>query len=120
MATLYEIINEIEGDDLTQYFTKKEIKNIASKIEKNVKKKIGDANYQKLEQYVTDNKDEENLKELVEYLSMTEGLTDAIAALVTGMSDKTYEIKAGYNLQVKLHEKLEATNYDAEQALLDI
>lgn len=120
MATLYEVLNEITEDNPeTENFKPDEIQQISKELEKRVKKKIGASEYKTLETYVIKNKDDEYLKELTEALEMQ--LLGAIFSLAFGnLSEAKQEVVIGYKLTTKLYEKLKASNYDAEQALLDL
>ena len=118
MAKLYETLNEMVDDDITQKFNPKEIQDISDKIEYRAKKKIGDTNYQKLEQYIIKNKDDEDLKEFTE--EALELVMFSSIALLMGNGTAKEEIKIGYKLINELYTRLEAACYDAEQALLDL
>ena len=119
MPTLYEVLNEITEGDPTENFKPDEIEQISKAMEKRVKKKIGASEYKTLENYMIKNKDDEYLKDLTEALEMQ--LLGAMFSLSFGnLNEVKQEVVMGYKLTTKLYEKLKASNYDAEQALLDL
>jgi hypothetical protein len=119
MTTLYEVLNELTGDDITKKFSPEEVQNISKEIAKRVKKKIGPSKYKKLESYVIKNKDNEDLKGLT--TSLLGKLAWSSLSLAAGdISQSKQEVILGYKLSYGLHEKLSASKYDAEQALLDL
>lgn len=119
MATLYEVLNEITGDDITQKFSPQEIQKISQDMEKRIKKKIGSKKYKKLEKYVIKNKDDKDLKDLTK--EILSNLAWQNLKLAAGeLSASNQEIVLGYKLTDKLYEVLEASKYDAGQAILDM
>jgi len=117
MTKLYEILNEIVGDDVNKTFNQQEIDDISNKIDTAIEKKIGASDYRKLENYVVSNKDDDDLKEL------TECLCDEVFFLSSNLSfdgSAREEIRLGYKILMRIYNVLESSNYDAEQALLDL
>lgn len=113
--TLYKTLNEICEEDISD-LSAQEQKDISDDISAKVGKKITLPEYQKLEQFVMQNKDEPVLKELVGniYLPL------AMKFLVSSLDKTKIEKLIGYAIATKLYERLSKNNYDLDQALLDL
>ncbi|MBM3200426.1 hypothetical protein FJZ53_05805 [Candidatus Woesearchaeota archaeon] len=120
MATLYEILNELAGDDVTQKYSPQKIADISDEIKKKVEKRIGSTDYQALETYVTNHKSDQDLKDITMYIIAETGLKIAALAVQSNNSNDRSEVLLGYKIAVKLNEVLKSAHYDAELALLDI
>jgi len=121
MKTLYEILNDMIGEDITQKFTAQEVQDVSDRIENKVRKDIGDASYVTLENYMIVNKDDVYLKSFTAALILKldiDGISRAMKHVKAGL-DKIEEV-LGYKVLVGLHQVLRRTSYDAEQALLEL
>ena len=123
MSTLYETLNEMLKDDISEKFSPDEIKDISSSVGRKVKKKIGLQEYKKLDGYITKNKSDSDLIDVLGYtlqdvVGSSFGLLDLDDDGNTKPTTKNERV-LGYKLLVELHKTLEACKYDAESALLD-
>lgn len=120
MPTLYETLNEIVEEDVTKRFSPEQIQEISDDMTRKVKKKLGNKEYKNLEQYITVNKDNKDLKELTGYLLVSIGIKTLLPQLLTGGDEARTEIMTGYKLTISLHKTLKKCKYDTEKALLEV
>lgn len=113
--TLYKTLNDILKEDVSD-FSAQEIQEISDDISAKVGKKIGAPEYQKLEQFVMQNKDEPVLKQLL----ATIALPLAMKFVFSNLDEKKLEKLMGYGITTKLYDCLSKSNYDLDQALLDL
>lgn len=119
MARLYEIVNEMIGEDITQRFTPDEILKISKEVEWSVTTHIGGRDYFRLEKYITNNKNDDYLKSLMAAMLTNLGMVKQAMQHVKADPKKIEEV-LGYKLLVELYLKLENVHYDAKKALLFI
>lgn len=113
--TLYKTLNEICEEDIS-HLSAQQHQDISDDISANVGKKITVPEYQKLEQFVLQNKDNATLKEIVETIV----LPLALKMVLSNLDDVRIEKVMGYKIATKLYECLSKSNYDLDQALLDL
>ena len=130
METLYEIINkmadgymddvEIDNEDVeeSEKLSKEDLDYRADKLTKNLKKKIGTKEYNKLEEYIQKNKDNEFLKELVGSTAFEVGFSNLVD-LLTASDEAVVDVKLTYKLTLSVYKKLKANDYDPELAILE-
>jgi len=117
MATLYEIINEMVGEDITKKFSPDEIQKISSEVEWSVKTDLSGREYFRLEKYITENKNDDYLKSLM--MITLSGLDTINQAMQKVKADpKKIEEVLSYKLLVSLYIKLEYVHFNAKKALL--
>lgn len=113
---LWEILS---GDPDLDYGLPDEEK-ILDRIEDDLKKSIGDQEYDKLDWYVTKNKDDDDLHDLVEDVA-EKTLMDKIVDLdfMTMDEDDLEDFIVDFNHDTikRLYDRLEKSNYDAGKAL---
>jgi len=121
---LYETLNEMLKDDISQNFSPEEIRDIYTSVARKVKKKIGILGYSKLEKYVTTNKSDSDLGYVIGYIcqDVVESNSELLDLDYEGETKTTIknEILLGYKIMVELHKTLEACKYNAEAVLLDM
>ncbi|MEK6864141.1 MAG: hypothetical protein AABX27_02530 [Nanoarchaeota archaeon] len=113
--TLYKTLNEICEEDIS-HFSAQQQQDISDDISAKVGKKIGASEYQKLEQFVMQNKDEPVMKELVGNIVMPL----VMKFMLSNLDEAKIEKLVGYGIATKLYECLSKSNYDLDQALLDL
>ena len=130
METLYEIINkmadgymddvEIDNEDVeeSEKLSKEDLDYRADKLTKNLKKKIGTKEYNKLEEYIQKNQDNEFLKELVGSTAFEVGFSNLVD-LLTASDEAVVDVKFTYKLTLSVYKKLKANDYDPELAILE-
>ena len=119
MATLFEILNDMVGEDITQHLSQQQIQDVNDKIEAELKQKIGSKDYRDLESYITNNKDDVYLKSLTMLtLRNVGGVSQAMRQANVDI-DKI-EVMLGYKILFRMYEILRLSSYDAEKALMEL
>lgn len=118
MANLYEILSEIIGIDkvifIPRQFSNQETQEINDKIVEHAKKKVGGAEYNKLEQYLIGNKDDKDLKEIIRCLRNFISVSRLdITPDHPGTSN--WEIEVTYNIIIDLYRRLETSKYNPKK-----
>ena len=130
MENLYEILDKIvdeymekkemfqAGDIKKEELTKKDVTYRSNKLTENLKKKIGDEEYMRLEDYIRENKDNEYMKELIGSTSIAV-IFNSVSDIANILDKSVIDVKLNYRLMLSVHEKLSRNNYDAELAMLE-
>lgn len=119
MATLFEILNDMIGEDISQHISQQQIQDVNDEIELKLRNRLGDKSYQDLENYITNNKDDKYLKSLAALTVMNlGGLSQAMK--LSNVDPEKIEVVLGYRMLFSMHEILHLSSYDAEKALLEL
>ncbi len=107
--SLYELLKGMLGEDMPDDFSDEDKDDIEDTIDKYLKKELEDDAYDKFHKFITDNKDDKEIKEYV-YDTIDDislhGLSDDMDPTI--MDEKI----RFYRLAVRLTEKLKEVDYD--------
>lgn len=107
--SLYELLKGMLGEDMPDDFSDEDIQDIGDVIDKYLKKEIKDDAYNNFHKFITDNKDDKEIKDYVYDTTDDidlDGLSDDLDPTIM---DEKIRI---YRLAVKLTEKLKEVDYD--------
>ncbi len=114
---LWEILGSDSDPDPD--YTVRDEQEILDRIEDDLRKSIGDQGYDKLDQYITNNKDDDDLRDLAENVA-EETLKDRIFDIMS-MDDedeiKDFIVDLTHDAIKRLYDRLDTNDYDAGKAL---
>ncbi len=117
--TLYEILNELVGDEEKNEKFDDQIKEyISNEIKMRVTRQISGPRYKRFKDFLIQNKDNGDLKDLATYFRKR--AREFVEENFMQNDEVRHQIKVGYKLVRGLEEFLDKGSYDVERLLLSV